>query len=291
MKNSPHLTHPKYREDIDGLRAVAILLVVGFHAFPAKVAGGFVGVDIFFVISGYLISTIIFSSLENDRFSILEFYVRRVRRIFPALILVMLACLAFGWFSLLADEYEQLGKHVAGGATFIQNFVLYSESGYFDTTGETKPLLHLWSLAIEEQFYIFWPLLLAFVWKRQAGFLKITAVIAAISIFINIYLTYRNPTAAFYLPITRFWELMAGGILAYVSIHRSHWVDRYKNGQSVLGFLLILVAVLLLDKKSDFPRSGVQCFRRWGAVLIISSGSGSWLNRRILSNKLMIWVG
>lgn len=184
-KKLPHLAHPKYRPDIDGLRAVAIVSVIAFHAFPGRMPGGFIGVDIFFVISGFLISTIIFSSLERDRFSLEEFYIRRIRRIFPALILVLLACLVFGWFVLLKDAYAQLGKHTAAGAGFIQNFVLWRESGYFDTDAETKPLLHLWSLAIEEQFYIFWPLLLAFVWKRRWSFLKITSVIAIVSFAAN----------------------------------------------------------------------------------------------------------
>lgn len=207
----PHLAHPKYRPDIDGLRAVAILAVVLFHAFPGKMPGGFIGVDIFFVISGFLISTIIFSSLERDRFSLVEFYVRRIRRIFPALIVVLLTSLVVGWFTLFPDEYKQLGTHTAAGAAFIQNFILWRESGYFDNAAESKPLLHLWSLAVEEQFYIFWPLLLAFVWKRQWSFLKITAAIGLASFAANIYLMHRSPTAAFFLPISRFWELMVGG--------------------------------------------------------------------------------
>ena len=155
--------HPKYRPDIDGLCAVAVLLVVIFHAFPGRTPGGFIGVDIFFVISGFLISSVIFSNLEGGSFSIAGFYNRRIRRIFPALLIVMGCSLAFGWATFFADEYTQLAKHVAGGAAFVSNFLLYHESGYFDNTSETKPMLHLWSLAIEEQFYIFWPLLLAFV--------------------------------------------------------------------------------------------------------------------------------
>jgi peptidoglycan/LPS O-acetylase OafA/YrhL len=158
-----HLTHPKYRADIDGLRAIAVLSVVLFHAFPTlqlsifsslTIAGGFIGVDIFFVISGFLISTIIFDNLARGSFSFLEFYSRRIKRIFPALLLVLITCFAFGWFALLADEYKQLGKHIAAGAGFVSNFVLWNESGYFDNSAETKPLLHLWTLGIEEQFYI-----------------------------------------------------------------------------------------------------------------------------------------
>lgn len=152
-RKTPHLIHPKYRPDVDGLRAVAILSVLVFHAFPFYLPGGFIGVDIFFVISGFLISTIIFSSLERERFSLIEFYVRRVLRIFPALNLLIIFWLVVGWFTLLADEYGQLGKHAMASALFVQNFNLYFESGYFDQAAITKPFLHLWSLAIEEQFW------------------------------------------------------------------------------------------------------------------------------------------
>jgi peptidoglycan/LPS O-acetylase OafA/YrhL len=162
QKNSTH-----YRADIDGLRAIAVLFVVGFHAFPLYVKGGFIGVDIFFVISGYLITTIIISSLERNNFSLAEFYSRRIKRIFPALILLLIACFAFGWFALLAIEFQQLGKHISGGAGFVSNFLLWDESGYFDNISATKPLLHLWSLGIEEQFYIFWPFLLLLSWKLR----------------------------------------------------------------------------------------------------------------------------
>ena len=197
----PPLVHSKYRPDIDGLRAVAIIAVVLFHAFPGRMPGGFIGVDVFFVISGFLISTIVFSSLEHHCFSLLDFYVRRVRRIFPALIVVLSTCLVLGWFILFPDEYTQLGKHTAASAGFIQNFILLRESGYFDSAAETKPLLHFWSLAVEEQFYIFWPLLLAFVWKYKWNFLRITVVIAIVSFTANIYLLSSGRSMdAFYLP-------------------------------------------------------------------------------------------
>ncbi len=156
--NQQYSIHPKYRPDIDGLRAIAILSVVGFHAFPEWVKGGFVGVDIFFVISGFLISSIIFGNLEKNTFNYYDFYARRIRRIFPALILVLVASYAAGWYLLLPDEFKQLGKHIAAGAGFVSNLVLWNEAGYFDKASYTKPLLHLWSLGIEEQFYIFWPL-------------------------------------------------------------------------------------------------------------------------------------
>ncbi len=168
-----HLSHPKYHPDIDGLRALAVLSVVIYHAFPEWLEGGFVGVDIFFVISGYLISTIIFTNLEKERFGFREFYVRRVKRIFPALLLVLFASLLFGWFALLPDEFEQLGKHILAGTVFVSNLVFWSESGYFDNIAASKPLLHLWSLGIEEKFYILWPLLIWFAWRSRVGLLLV----------------------------------------------------------------------------------------------------------------------
>ncbi len=203
---------PEYRPDIDGLRAIAVILVIGYHAFPNLVKGGFIGVDIFFVISGYLISTILFTNLWNNKFSLSDFYFRRIRRIFPALIVVMGACLAFGWFALLAGEYKQLGKHIAGGAGFVSNFLLWNESGYFDNTGDTKPLLHLWSLGIEEQFYILWPILLLLASQRGVNFLVIASTVAGISFSLN--LISQDGVAGFYSPQTRFWELLVGSALA-----------------------------------------------------------------------------
>lgn len=286
-----HLAHPKYRPDIDGLRAVAILAVVCFHIFPSNMPGGFIGVDIFFVISGYLISTIIFSSLERERFSLVEFYVRRIRRIFPALIIVLVSCLIFGWYILFADEFRQLGKHTVAGAAFIQNLILWRESGYFDSSAESKPLLHLWSLAIEEQFYIFWPLLLAYVWKKNWSFLKITASIAAVSFAVSIYMiTTGYSAAAFYHPYSRFWELMAGGILAYAVLHRPDLLEKHKEVQSVTGFALVVSGLMLVNRNSDFP-GWWALLPVAGAFLIISAGANSWLNARLLGNPVMVWLG
>ncbi len=143
-----------YRPDIDGLRAVAVLAVIAFHAGIPLFAGGYVGVDIFFVISGFLITSIICRHLERGSFSFQDFYARRAKRIFPALVIVLLAACGYGWFILLPDEFAQLGKHIVAGAGFVSNFVLWKESGYFDKSAEAKPLLHLWSLGIEEQFYL-----------------------------------------------------------------------------------------------------------------------------------------
>lgn len=203
-----------YRAEIDGLRAFAVFSVVLFHAFPSRLVGGFIGVDIFFVISGFLITSHIFEKLDDGSFDFYDFWGRRVRRIFPALSLVMGCSLIFGWFVLLADEYAQLGKHVASGAVFIQNFILVEESGYFDNAAETKPMLHLWSLAVEEQFYIIWPFVLWVSWRLGFNFLSVTLLVAALSFFINLKLTEFNPVEAFFWPLGRSWELLAGSLLA-----------------------------------------------------------------------------
>lgn len=280
----------KYRPDIDGLRAIAVLLVVGFHAFPTKIPGGFIGVDIFFVISGFLISIIIFESLEKKNFSIIEFYVRRTCRIFPALFAVMLTTIISGTILFLPDELKQLGKHIAGGATFVSNFILWRESGYFDTAADTKTMLHLWSLAIEEQFYIFWPLLLALCWKNKWNFLKITLLIAFISFSIGIYLTTNNRTAAFYSPVARFWELMIGGTLAYASLHQTSFLKKYKDTQSITGIALLFIGIGLITRTSSFP-GWWALLPTLGAFLIISAGPVAWVNKNILSTPPLVWIG
>lgn len=312
--NQPPLAHPNYRADIDGLRAIAVLAVVFFHAFPNWIKGGFIGVDIFFVISGFLISTIIFSSLERNSFSFVEFYSRRIRRIYPALLLVLIACFAFGWFVLLADEYKQLGKHMAGGAAFVANYVLWNESGYFDNIAETKPLLHLWSLGIEEQFYIVWPILLWLAWKNNFNRLTILFTITAISFYLNINIRHTDATAMFYSPQTRFWELLIGSVLAYFTLHKWHSFSQVKNfidvllgriiyenapesngktlrnSQSILGALFITVGFLIVTKERAFP-GWWAILPTIGAALIISGGSQAWINRTILSNRILVWFG
>jgi len=311
-----HLTHPKYRADIDGLRAIAVLSVVGFHAFPEWIRGGFIGVDIFFVISGFLISTIILGNLKSNSFSFVEFYSRRIKRIFPALLLILTASFAVGWFLLLPAEYKQLGKHIAGGAGFVSNILFWNESGYFDNAADTKPLLHLWSLGIEEQFYIAWPLLLWLGWWKNFNLLKITIVIAIVSFSLNIAqsVVYFDAAAAFYSPQTRFWELLAGSVLAnitlkennrflefsqrfdrwfeklaYVQTQQKHGVTR-RSVQSVLGAGLITVGVLAITKESLLP-GWWAVLPTLGAVLVISAGPHAWLNRSVLSNRVLVWFG
>lgn len=290
------LFHPKYRPDIDGLRALAVVFVIVYHTYPSLLKGGFIGVDIFFVISGYLISTILFKSFDQGTFSLTNFYIRRIRRILPALTLVLFACLAFGWFALLHDELRQLGLHALGGSTFISNLMLWRESGYFDNTSETKPLLHLWSLGIEEQFYILWPILLIIGYKFRTNLLFIGLFVLVPSLVLSLYLSSFDSVAAFYSPLSRFWELMVGSIIAWINLYRPKLSLNENrlvlaNISSILGLLLIAIGVMSIDKTTEgFPG-------RWallpvlGAAFIIFAGPDSWANKNFLSNKVAIFIG
>ena len=286
--------HPKYRPDIDGLRAVAVLAVVAFHAYPTVYKGGFTGVDVFFVISGYLISTIIMGQLAKGTFSFAEFYSRRVRRIFPSLVLVLLACLVTGWLILLPTEYMQLGKHVSAGCSFVSNIVLWGESGYFDTNAETKVLLHLWSLGIEEQFYLVWPLLL-FVFGVKRVRMLLGLGIAA-SFLLGLFMVRDHAVGAFYNPATRFWELLAGGALAHLDLAHGEAMARLRarasarHAMSVVGALLVATGLALLDKNQPFPgwRALLPVV---GACLLIAAGPNAVVNRWVLSNRLAVWIG
>ena len=290
----PHLAYPKYRPDIDGLRAFAVLTVVAFHAFPGWVKGGFIGVDVFFVISGYLISTIIFENLDRGTFSFSEFYVRRIKRIFPALFLVLLTCCIFGWFGLLDNEYKQLGKHIAAGSSFISNIVSWNEAGYFDNAADTKPLLHLWSLGIEEQFYIFWPPLVWLGWKQKFNLLKITILIGFVSLILNIKGISQDAVATFYSPATRFWELLAGSILSYSILYKHILPENFSSTKSniiaILGFMIITCSTFILSKDYSFP-GWLAILPVLGTLLIISAGNKSIINSKILSNKFAVWIG
>ena len=283
--------HPSYRPDIDGLRAIAVLLVVIHHAFPQILPSGFIGVDLFFVISGFLISTIIFQNLENGTFSFPDFYVRRVKRIFPALILVLLACLVYGWFSLLPADYKQLGKHTLSGAAFVSNFAFWYESGYFDGDSKLKPLLHLWSLGIEEQYYIFWPLIAWLAWKKKVNLLKLCLVLLVVSLVANLVIVRSNPVAAFFSPASRFWELLIGSVLAHVKLHRQGAIDEMRNNQSAwLGLSLLVISVVFIHPERRFPGFWAL-LPTLSAYLIIFAGPQAWLNRVVLSNRLLVWIG
>ncbi len=309
-----HKVHADYRPDIDGLRAIAILCVVIFHAFPSELSGGFVGVDVFFVISGYLISTILFRDLQRGQFSFAGFYARRIRRIFPAFILVLVAVYAAGWFVLLADEFKQLGLHIAASAGFVQNFVLLQEKGYFDVSSELKPLAHIWSLSVEEQFYLVFPAVVWGVWRTGLNVLAPIAVLAFVSFVANVNSADTNASLAFYMPHTRFWELFAGAALAHWQLFRavplSHvpklaafysWLVHslpkperrhavLADALAVIGMVLIFASALILDSSDPYPSYGAL-MPVIGSAMVIFAGPVAWVNRRILSNRFMVMIG
>lgn len=283
--------HISYRPDIDGLRAIAILSVVLFHAFPTLIPGGFVGVDIFFVISGFLISTIIFKSIDKGRFSFSDFYIKRAKRIFPVLIIVLFTCLTFGYFSFYPPEYAQLSKHIAASTIFISNFILWSEAGYFDAASTTKPLLHLWSLAIEEQFYLFWPILSVLLFKLGRRFFIITSLIVISSFIYGLYLTKVDPTAAFYSPLSRFWELGIGSALAWFVLKINSPINKTTlNIVTTIGIALIVLSFIFLDEAKSFPGYWAL-LPTLGAACVILGGPSAVINQYLLSIKPVVWIG
>jgi peptidoglycan/LPS O-acetylase OafA/YrhL len=251
--------------------------------------GGFVGVDVFFVISGFLISGIIFGALREGTFSFAEFYWRRVRRLFPALILVLAFSLGLGALVLLPDEFATLGEHVLAGAAFVSNIALWREGGYFDQAAELKPLLHLWSLGVEEQYYIVWPLLVFALCKRPRLLLALIAVAAAVSFALNLWATGAAPRAAFFLPVTRFWELMLGSALAYWQ-HYGTTGARTSNTSALAGLALIALSLVVLGPEHPFP-GWWALLPVLGATLLIAAGPQAWINRVILAHPAMVFVG
>ncbi len=289
----------KYRKDIDGLRAVAILIVVFFHVF--NFGGGFVGVDVFFVISGFLISTIIFKGLDSGNFSFADFYARRTKRIFPALLLIFLFSMVAGWFVLFPIEYINLNKTIFRASYFVANFhFLKQSSDYFNNAADVIPLLHLWSLSVEEQFYVVWPLVLWILYRFRIDVLKFAVVMAIASFSFCLYKTFNNQMAAFFLPQSRFWELLIGAILARVNERRQQIIDclnlgkvteqKFVNYLSFVGVTLLIVAVMTLTKDKNFPGAWAL-LPTVGTALIIFAGSQAWFNKNILQNSILVWFG
>ena len=277
-----------YRKDIDGLRGLSIVLVIIFHAFEKLLPSGFIGVDLFFVISGFVISGVIDQDYRHGRFSLLRFYEKRIRRIYPALLLVLVAVSVFAWQSLFADELKQLGQHLIGSAFFVSNFILYAETGYFDNAAATKPLLHLWSLAVEEQFYIVWPLILVLLLKQLRAKIS-SAILVFVLLFYVVQVVYvqYDREAAFYLPFNRAWEL-AIGALAYFSIgqHRFDFIAPWL--QTLLALVLLVLALVLIDN-SNFPG--------WIAALPVLAAFGilispaNRLKSAVFENRLLVFTG
>lgn len=275
-----------YRSDIDGLRAVAILTVVAFHAFPDVFPGGFIGVDVFFVISGFLITSILQHEIKTGQWSLSSFYARRILRIFPALILVLLACLVAGWHTLLAQEYKELGKHLGLGAVFLSNFGLWWEAGYFDKTSEAKPLLHLWSLAIEEQFYIVWPILLWLFLRSRASVVRSVAALTLVSLLLSIWWVGSDRTQAFYSPVSRAWELLAGAWLAL----QPQRLQSIPTVVRVLAVAVLACFTMLLDASMPFP-GVVALLPVLAAVILVGTPARSDWTGHFLGHPWMVALG
>lgn len=282
-----------YRREIDGLRAIAVVPVVLFHAGFNVFSGGFVGVDVFFVISGYLITSIILGDLERCRFSLAGFYERRARRILPALFLVVLVCFPIAWLCLLPDDMQDFSQSLVAVSLFASNILFCSEAGYFDSAGELKPLLHTWSLAVEEQYYLIFPVFMVLIWKIGRGWLLWSmAAIAAASLWLAQWGIQSQPAAAFYLLPSRAFELLIGA-LAAVYLGKA---DRVRprpiisQAGAIFGLLLVLGAMRFFDQQTPFP--GVNALIPVvGTVLIILLADKNTVVGRILGAKVLVGIG
>lgn len=282
--------HP-FRLDIQGLRALAVLPVVAFHAFPELLPGGFVGVDIFFVISGYLITRILHQELREGRFSVAGFYVRRVKRLFPALYLMLATTMLLGLVMLPPHELRELAMSCAATVGFVANFLFYGLSGYFDGQAELKPLLHTWSLAVEEQFYLVFPLALVAAWRLRPSWVPaLLWAAAAASLCWSMVELGRDPSRAFYYPLPRAFELLMGAIVAVGAVPAIR-TQASRDGLSLFGIALILGSLLLLSEDRPFPGllALPPCL---GAALVIAAGEErESLGGRLLGAAPLVLVG
>lgn len=281
----------KYRPEIDGLRTIAVLPVILFHAEIAPFHGGYVGVDIFFVISGYLITSLLLGDIAAGKFSILNFYERRVRRILPALFTVMLATLPFAYIFLLPTEFEAYGKSLIAVPTFVSNVLFWSERGYFGAAADLKPLVHTWSLAVEEQFYIFFPPLLAFLAYR-ARWLKAGAfgLIFVLSLGASWYLTRLHFETGFYLPVSRIWELLTGAACAVWLRSRAPVPGLAGAAMAAAGLALIFWSVFAFDSSTVFPGVMAAIPVAGTALVILSALSGNPV-AGVLASRPFVFVG
>ena len=278
----------KYRAEIDGLRALAVVPVILFHAGFEIFSGGFVGVDVFFVISGYLITTILIEDIENNRFSLVNFYERRARRILPSLFFVMFACMPFAWLWMLPSQLKAFSQSIVAVSLFGSNILFDNESGYFDASVEEKPLLHTWSLAVEEQYYLVFPIFLFLAWRfgKNKVFYSII-LLAAISLSLS-ELGWGNKTIAnFYLTPSRLWELFAGSITAFIIQKRG---VRSNNTMSLAGLAAILFAIFTYDKNTPFP-SIYALVPVIGVVLFILFAEKKTIVAKLLGTKVFVGIG
>jgi peptidoglycan/LPS O-acetylase OafA/YrhL len=282
-----------YRADIDGLRAVAVLSVLAFHVAPSVLPGGFLGVDVFFVISGYLISLILLREQADGRFRFGAFYARRVRRLFPALVAVLLATLVFGGFALFADEYERLARHAYYAIAFVLNFRLMQEAGYFDVASSAKPLLHLWSLSVEEQFYLVWPVVLLGARRLRVDAGIVIVVLGVASLAFGAHLAARSADALYYHPLARGWELLVGASVAWWHGRRGGVLPAVleprsaRNMLSVAGSVLIAWALFTFDEHALYPGPSMIA-PLLGVAALIACGRGAIVNRALAAKPLVL---
>ena len=282
----------KYRAEIDGLRALAVLPVILFHAGFEWFSGGFVGVDVFFVISGYLITTIIISEMAEGKFSIVNFYERRARRILPALFFVMATCLPFAWLWLTPTDLKDFGQSLIAVSTFSSNILFWSESGYFNTAAELKPLLHTWSLAVEEQYYILFPIFLMLTWRLGIKWVLILlSVVFLLSLGVAQWGAYNKPSATFFLLPTRGWELLVGVFAAFYLKYNAHLKSQTVNQlMSLLGFGMIVYSIIAFDETTPFP-SLYALIPTIGTGLLIFCAVPKTYIHKLLSIKIIVGIG
>jgi len=288
----------KYRPEIDGLRAVAVLPVIFFHAGFTFVSGGYIGVDVFFVISGYLITTLILIEKEAGTFTIANFYERRVRRILPALTILMLAILPFAYTRMWPKQLEEFSQSLVAVSLFFSNILFWQQSGYFETATELKPLLHTWSLAVEEQYYLFFPLLIHITWRfGKRMMLIMLAVLGLASILLAQWASGSYPDFAFYLMPTRLWEILLGSLVAFYLLGRNRVVSTKQKSAflreqivSAVGLSLILYSIVFFDENTPFP-SFYTLVPTLGTVLIILFTSENTLVSAFLTNKFFVGIG
>lgn len=279
----------KYRAEVDGLRALAVIPVILFHAGIGLFSGGFIGVDIFFVISGYLITTIILSEKKSGVFSLANFYERRARRILPALFLVMLATIPLAYLWFIPSDFKDFSQSLFAVTVSLSNFLFLSESGYFESATELKPLLHTWSLAVEEQYYLLFPLLLISMWKwKRSWMILVLVMLALASISLAQWASLNEPKAAFYLLPTRFWELLIGSFVAAYLLKREQVAE--SSFLSSVGLLLIVYSMLFFDNQTPFP-SVYTLIPTLGAALVILFTTKESYTYVLLSNKVMVSIG
>lgn len=281
-----------YRAEIDFLRAISILFVVGYHFFPELFPGGFTGVDVFFVISGYLVTAIIQHDVKNKSFSYVNFYKRRILRLFPVLVIVLASSLCFGYFFLLADEFKSLAELARASSFFVTNFVLYFQSGYFDTESSYKSLLHLWSLAVEEQFYLIWPCLMLFLISKFKNYFKFLLALALLSFGANIYFTFNDGSFAYFLPLARFWQFIFGIFIALFRTDFFQFTKKVKSAEPVaffLGLTLLCVSPFVISKAHLFPGFWAL-IPTLGAFLFLISNPPDKFDV-IFKNKVFLYIG